>query len=113
MNVSPETVVLIGGLASLLTQVLKRAIPGNIDAKGVEVNIVTSLAASSLWVYQYAPTMFSTAPFDAAVLWCGVVAASTGAYKMATMKTDTSKHSDQSPMNPRPAAMRRPGDEAA
>lgn len=95
MDVSPETVVVIGGLASVLCQVVKRALPGNADTKGVEINIATSLVACSLWMLQYAPQMLVVAPFDAAVIWGGVVTASTGGYTLMRMKTDTSRGTDR------------------
>ena len=97
MNVSPETTMAIGFLASLLTQVVKRALPGNVDPKGVEINIVAALIASGLWMYQNAPTMFVQAPFDAALLWAGVVIAATGGYKVMRMQTDTSKPANGAP----------------
>lgn len=91
MNSSPETTMAIGFLASLLTQVAKRALPGNLDPKGVEINIVMALVAAGLWMYQHTPRMFLDTPFDAALLWAGVVIAATGGYKVMRMQTDTSK----------------------
>lgn len=85
-----QAVATIGASVAILTQIIKRSVPGDIDAHGPLIAAVLALLGVALWVYS-AP-VFPPARTDAWTIgagWVSVFASAVGVYESVKMVTRT------------------------
>lgn len=81
-------VATIGGVVMVLTQIVKRALPGDWDAWGPHIAAVLALLGVCIWVYS-APTFPPQRTDTWAIFagWVSVFATAVGLYQSAKMVT--------------------------
>lgn len=96
-----QAIVTIGAVVTAATQIVKRAVPGDVDQYGVLVAGLISLAGVLLWVYSspiFPPDR--TQYFEIGSGWIAVFSTAVGIYetvKLATVTTRLSRRRKGAP----------------
>jgi len=96
-------VATIGGVVMVLTQIFKRALPGDWDAWGPHIAAILALGGVALWVYS-APTFPPQRTDTWAIFagWVSVFATAVGLYQSAKMVTAPGEGAPAVPTTSRP-----------
>lgn len=95
MVISPQDTLAIGATVTLLSQVTKRALPGDWDAYGVQICGFISLVSVITWVAQQGPITYTPPLFDWLTLWASIWSTSAGGYELSKMATSVGGRSVQ------------------
>jgi hypothetical protein len=87
MIITPESIVAISTTVTVLTQIVKKILPGDYDCYGVLINGLIALACVLVWIFSQTLMPTRTDLFNALTLYAGTWGGSVGIYETAKMMT--------------------------